>query len=243
MIMPSHHSSTCCPVLDYNFGSACSVHYNSVADSGTNGESLYVSAELSLFSIDFSLVNKVSVPLCYDGEEEAADEEAADEEAANDGGRRLEEYECPNDGSYAFSVQYVLPTAGKETTSWLASGWTGTGVVQMYAQANDQMLIGECILTLSTFVTKEDTSSLLSTPSAAATAGIILAVVLAAILMCFYCYCCVKSRKSRKESLEEGDDVTSNFRRMDEDGVSKPSTIHIDAASQAKSKASAAEMI
>jgi hypothetical protein len=215
-----------------------------VANSGTNGESVYLSAELSLFSIDFSLVNKVNVPLCYDGEDEAAgDEEAADEEAAGDGGRRLEEYECPNDGSYAFSVQYVLPTAGKETTSWLASGWTGTGVVQMYAQANDQMLIGECILTLSTFVTKEDTSSLLSTPSAAATAGIILAVVLAAILMCFYCYCCVKSRKSRKESLEEGDDVTSNFRRMDEDGVSKPSTIHIDAASQAKSKASAAEMI
>ena len=114
----------------------------------------------------------------------------------------------------------------------------------MYASRNDQALIGECTLVLSTFVTKENDDTLLGAPSAAATAGIVLAIFFATVLMCFYCYCCIKSHKSRKDDLQPGDDVTSSFRRMDEeDGHSKPGTISVDAKSQAASKKSAKEML
>lgn len=213
-------------------------------NSGVNGDNAYISADLSLFSIDFDLVNKQSVPLCYFNEAAENEQEEVDnyyDNNAEDGNaRRLNdgEYQCPNDGVYPYSIQYVLPSAGTESASWLASGWTGTGVIELYAQRNDQMKIGHCELVLSTYVTKEDNSSLLSAPSAAATAGIVLAVLVAAFLMCFYCYCCIKSRKTKKGDLAPGDDVTSNFRRMDEDEHSKPASITVDNRSQAGSKKS-----
>ena len=154
---------------------------------------------------------------------------------------------CPADGCYPFSVEYVLPSAGNDSAAWLASGWQGSGTVEMFAQRNDKYKIGMCTLALSTHVTKADSSSLLNAPSAAATAGIILAIVLAAILMCCYCYCCIRSRKTKKENLDAGDDVVSSFRRLDEDSDlhSKPGTIDIsvDAKSQASSKKTAKEMV
>lgn len=238
-----------------------SVCYSGVQNSGVNGDVGYLSADLSLFSIDFTLVSKQAVPLCYsedyyqeEGEEEDAegadyyDNNAADyydNNNNNNGQRRLDGQaadngECPADGCYPYSVQYVLPSAGQESASWLASGWQGSGLIEMYAQRNEKYKIGVCKLQLGTYVTKPEESSLLGAPSAAATAGIVLAVIVAAILMCLYCYCCVRSRKGKKGALPPGDDVTSSFRRMDEDDLhSKPGTISIDAKSQASSKKSA----
>lgn len=228
------------------------VEYSSVQQSGITNDIAYISASLSLFSISFDLVNKQVVPLCYESQQgDAQQEDYGDEAAAaqEDGGARLRFLndngaQCPSDGSYSYSVHYVLPSAGSESASWLASGWTGTGILEMYAQRNDAMKIGECHLTLSTYVTKQNNESLMGKPSAAATAGILLAVLLAALLMCFYCYCCIRSRKVKKDGLEPGDDITSNFRRMDtSDEHSKPPTITLDAMSQAKSKKSAKEMV
>eukprot|EP00977_Amphora_coffeiformis_P020353 scaffold8130_cov164-Amphora_coffeaeformis.AAC.5 len=242
------------------FGELITVYvcYSDVENSGISGDVGYLSADLSLFSIDFSLVSKQAVPLCYfeenyqdnGGEEEQADYNGEQNvyDNNNNGRRFLDgavDYgNCPADGCYPFSVEYVLPSAGNDSAAWLASGWQGTGTIEMFAQRNDQYKIGMCSLTLNTFVTKEDSSSLLSAPSAAATAGIILAIILATVLMCCYCYCCIRSRKTKKESLEAGDDVTSNFRRLDEDSDlhSKPGVISIDAKSQASSKKSAKEM-
>lgn len=203
-------------------------------------------------------MNKQAVPLCYFEEEGDENQEGYYDAEGNyydnaqeNGGERFldqaqQEQECPADGSYPFSIQYVLPSAGTEQASWMATGWTGTGLLQMYAQRNDQMKIGECRLTLSTYVTKKDESSLLGAPSAAATAGIIIALIFAAMLMCCYCYCCIKTRKTKKEELMAGDDITSSFRRMgttDQDDHSKPPTISLDARSQATGKRSAKEMV
>ena len=246
------------------FPSLTTVHLNNVINSGITNGIAYVSAELSLFSIDFALVNKQSSELCYFVEEMEQQEgnEGYNNDAnqynnnnyqgvdnyyennnnnENNGNRRLDQYgQCPNNGSYPYKIQYVLPSAGKESASWMASGWTGTGIIEMYAQRNDNMKIGECKLSLATFVTKQNKESLLNTPSAAATAGIALAVIFATLLMCMYCYCCIRSRKTKKDRLEAGDDVTSSFRRLDDDdNHSKPPTISVDAQSQATSKKSA----
>lgn len=264
------------------------VHYNSVYKSGVNGDTAYLVASLSLFSIDFSLVNHQAIALCYfsgygneqgngqngqgqygqyydqDNGQRRVQDGYYDEQGDNQGDEYYDEQgdnnqggnnqggnyqggnnqaQCPYDGSYPYKVDYVLPSAGSESASWLASGWTGSGVLKMYATRNEEVLIGDCTLQLSTFVTKEDEDSLLGAPSAAATAGIILAIIFATLLMCFYCYCCIKSRKTRKDNLNPGDDVISSFRRMDEDNHSKPPTISVDAQSQATSKKSAKEMI
>lgn len=255
------------------------VKYAGVVNTGVNGGMAYMSAELSLFSIDFSLVNKQAVPLCYEQNDYYEDEQVqngydaegyagyydngdANGDADNgnadngDGGRRHlegqnEDYYdnagCPGDGTYPFSIEYVLPSAGTESASWLASGWQGTGLLEMYAQRNDAMKIGECTLTLATYVTKKNEDVLLGTPSAAATAGIILAIIFAAVLMCCYCYCCIKKRQTKKAELDAGDDITSNFRRMDTtdlgDEHSKPPSISLDAHSQATGKKSAKSLV
>lgn len=290
--------------------STSAVHFSGVANSGISANTAYLSAELSLFSIDFSLVNHQAVPLCYfsnpdyydqdgewqqeDGQQQQQedgyqedngdqgdgqrrrrvqnedyygnDQEEAVDQYYDQGEQDAENYDqegnedwydqdavnnyqennnqCPYDGSYPYKVEYVLPSAGSESASWLASGWTGSGVLQMYANRNDQTLIGECTMVLSTFVSKEDEDTLLGAPSAAATAGIVLAIVFATVLMCFYCYCCIKSHKAKKDNLQPGDDVTSSFRRLDEeDAHSKPGTISVDARSQAASKKSAKEIL
>lgn len=247
------------------------MHYNNVENSGIENGMAYLSAELSLFSIDFDLVNMQQVPLCYDpnaNNQEGQDQaegadyydaaEAGDQADYNDaaqgdyndanGGRMLQDgyedfdYEnCPGDGSYSFSVEYVLPSAGRESASWLASGWTGEGLIEMFAQRNENMKIGSCVLKLNTFVSPDDSDSLINPPSAAATAGIILAVLAAVFLMCFYCYCCrsSKTKAKRNSSSVGGDDAISTFRRMeDDDNMTKPRSITVDAPSQAESKKS-----
>ena len=96
-----------------------------------------------LWTLDFNLLDMYEVPLC--DESMVADE-------SNEG-------ECPGDGAHSFSISYKLPNAGDERASWLASGWRGTGVVRMYAEPSEDMMIGECTLSLRTHVTQKNKSS------------------------------------------------------------------------------------
>src|SRR3569832_1513339 len=106
--------------------------------------------------------------------------------------------QCPGDGSYGFSVSYELPSAGEQSTSWLASGWAGSGIIRMYAADDDTMLIGECTFNLKTYVTPAETKSgFFQTPSAAATVGIVLGALAAVALLSLWCYCCAKKRRPK----------------------------------------------
>lgn len=175
------------------------VYYNGVENSGIADNIAYVTADLSLLIISFNLLDMMQVPLCDETMVAGEDNQNA----------------CPGDGTQNFEVVYKLPSAGKEHTSWLASGWDGSGLIQMFAQQDESLKIGECSLQLKTYVTRpEERNSLLTTPSAAATAGIVLASLAAAGLLLMYCYCCCKRRKA-KNSKE--DDEESRFQRMEEE--------------------------
>lgn len=168
-------------------------------NSGIADNLAYVTADLSLFSISFNLLDMMPVPLC--DETMVAGED--------------NQYACPGDGTQSYELVYRLPSAGSEHTSWLASGWDGSGLIQMFAQQDESLKIGECSLQLKTYVTRpEERKSLLSTPSAAATVGIVLASLAATGLLLMYCYCCCKRRKTKDSKL---DDEESRFQRMEEE--------------------------
>jgi len=161
-----------------------------------------MTADLSLFALNFNLVDMMQVPLC--DETMVADEN--------------NENECPGDGANEYSFTYNLPNAGSEQTSWLASGWEGSGVIQMFAEQNENMKIGECYLDLKTYVTQKSTSgekSLIGTPSAAATVGIVLGAVAVMALACLFCYCCRRKRKEKAKISAE--DNESHFKRMEDE--------------------------
>jgi hypothetical protein len=175
------------------------VYYSGVENSGIADNLAFVTADLSLFSINFNLLDMMQVPLC--DETMVAGED--------------NQYACPGDGTQNYEVVYKLPSAGSEQTSWIASGWDGSGLIQMFAQQDESMKIGECTLQLKTYVTRPvERNSLLSTPSAAATVGIVLASLAVAGLLLMYCYCCCKRRKAKNSKL---DDEESRFQRMEEE--------------------------
>lgn len=105
----------------------------------------------------------------------------------------------------------------------MASGFPSTGTFNMYAldeeNNGENFLIGSCKITFDTFVTPSEDAKGYSVPSAATSAGIVLAVAAAMFLTCMYCYCCVKKRLSRKEyDRQSGDgDVMTSFRRLGSD--------------------------
>ena len=168
-------------------------------NSGIADNIAYVTADLSLFSMHFNLVEMLQVPLC--DETMVAGED--------------NQYACPGDGTHNYEIVYNLPSAGNEQMSWLASGWDGSGLIQMFAQQDESMKIGECSLQLKTYVTRpEERKSLLTTPSFAATVGIVLASLAVAGLVLMYCHCCCKRRKATnfKENDEE-----SRFQRIEEE--------------------------
>lgn len=190
-----------------------------------------MTGDLSLLAIDFSLFQMMAVPLCSDSftnhnnnaqvvsyNQQAYDynnyqyqQQAA---AVNDDQYAYDSYVCPDDGGYDYTVDYKLPDAGKEQASWLVTGFTGSGVLQMYAQQDESMMIGQCYLTLQTYVTVNEEHGLFQTPTAATALGVALGIVVATLLMCAYCYCCSSKKKPK---YIEGDDATSHFRRLEED--------------------------
>ena len=158
----------------------------------------------------------------YDEQASDNDQQAVDgNEDANDGGGRALEDACPANGDYAFSVRYKLPESSEnDWFDWLATGWSGRAEFSLYAKSYENggsnFPIGQCTISFGTHVTTSDSrkKSIFRAPSAAASAGIFLGTAFASVLACLYCYCCIKKRKKRKFETDEGDDITSSFRRM-----------------------------
>jgi hypothetical protein len=122
--------------------------------------------------------------------------------------------DCPGTGSYDFSVTYTLPDAGSPKTSWFATGWSGEGTIQMFAQTDETMKIGDCHLDLQTFVTRQEgSSSLLRFPSAAVASGIFLALFVLLMLISLYCILC---RRGRALAVKKHSDDESYFSRMED---------------------------
>ena len=147
----------------------------------------YISSELSFWTLDFSLFQMMQVPLCHYSMVAGA----------------YNENDCPGDGLYKFSTYYRLPATGRNGADWLSTGWEGSGFVRMYAEENESMLIGECLLTLQTLVTPDDSQeSFIRTPTAAVTAGMILGVGAVVALSCMYCYCCLRNNQTEAVALK-----------------------------------------
>jgi hypothetical protein len=193
------------------------VYYNGVTNSGIENNVAYMTADLSLWSLHFNLVDMLQVPLC-------------DESMVADSSNQNE---CPGDGAHKYEFEYLLPTAGSEHTSWLASGWKGTGLIQLFAEQNENMKIGECTLSLNTYVTRKSAQkNLLGMPSAATALGMLVAllIVLAALAMYVYCCCCnrknrpnrIRVKKDRINSVtydrdDENDEDAAHFKRMEDE--------------------------
>lgn len=174
------------------------VYYNGVAESGVENNVAYMTADLSLWAMDFNLCDMRQVPLCYETM-------VAGENNQND---------CPGDGEFEYSINYQLPGAGNQAASWLATGWQGSGRIRMYAEPNENMMIGDCRLELKTYVTQQE-DTLVGTPSAAIAAGISLAVVLMIGLCCCYWSCCRRNKRKITTVTEEENLV--DFERLEEE--------------------------
>ena len=191
------------------------MNYKSVANTGMVDNIGYLTADLELVTLQYQFFDQTPIPLC------------SDSLTAGDG------VECPGDGSYAFSVDYNLPSAGSESQSWLASGWNGKGTIQIFAEANANMLIGECTFALDTMVTPADEPNFyrrtVNPPSAAATVGIVLGTLAMVALLCLWCYCCKRKQprsttSNASAASSRPDDVSAFFKRMDDETGSVPST-------------------
>jgi hypothetical protein len=130
------------------------------------------------------------------------------------------QYQCPGDGSYNYSVSYTLPSAGKESQSYLGSGWMPTGVIQMFADQDSDELIGECTLNLVTFVTHKSGQDY-DAPPASIVSAVVLGSLLLLSLIGFCCCCCTKTtpqevRHQIQPYRVKGEDSVMSFRRMTE---------------------------
>jgi hypothetical protein len=114
---------------------------------------------------------------------------------------------CPGDGKYSFDVGYVLPTTA-DSSSWLATGWTGTGEIAMYSQkSNLDSLVGYCTFALSTAVTVS-ASKRFNPPSASTTTGLVLGFVAFAVLASVYL---VFRRRASSKRLAATNNGNSSF--------------------------------
>ena len=183
------------------FYSSFIVHYSNVANSGIENSIAYLSANIELFTIKFNLVDMFPIPLCYEtmvGSDENL-------------------YDCPGDGTYDYSINYTLPSAGAKHQSWLASGWRGTGLIQLYAEMDDTMLMGECDLNLQTYVTRPERKfSLIQVPSAAVATGLFLCFIVLVAMFC--CYRCLSRsvRSITNKNTSKLPDEVSYFQKMED---------------------------
>ena len=182
------------------------MYYNNVYNSGITGNVGYLSVNVELLTLKYTFFNMMPVPLCSSSLV-AASGNAGD---------------CPANGAYGFSVNYKLPTAGSGSTSWLATGWAGSGTFKLYAQNDLSMLIGQCSFNLKTYVTPSPNRSTVPwTPSAAAATGITLGVLAFIALGCLYCSCCRARRRLRaavgadKKPLDE-DTLAVDYKKLEE---------------------------
>jgi hypothetical protein len=187
------------------------VYYNGVYDAGITNNIAYATANVSLFKLNFNLFEMKPIYLCD-----------SDTVTGNTGYGGYQ-YNCPSDGSYNYSVNYTLPSAGKASQSYFGSGWTPSGVIQMYSEADSSMLIGECNITLATYVTPAAGQEY-QIPSASVASAAILGTLLGLTLLLFCCCCCTKTKSQAEQNgmrvirpyRVQGEDSVMHFRRMTE---------------------------
>jgi hypothetical protein len=79
-------------------------------------------------------------------------------------------------------------------------------------------LIGDCKLSLSTFVSQDsESSSKVKTPAASVVAGTLAGVLAAAVVLTIACCCCAKKRKTAAAKQDPNVDKVMDFRRMVDD--------------------------
>jgi hypothetical protein len=88
---------------------------------------------------------------------------------------------CPSDGRYNFNVTFYLPYY---SDSWWATGWHDSGHINLYADIEEEILIGSCELFYTTKVTSS--SHFLHAPSAASTMTLVVSIVGIFLLLSLY---------------------------------------------------------
>jgi hypothetical protein len=79
---------------------------------------------------------------------------------------------CPSDGRYNLNTTFYLPYY---SDSWWATGWHASGQINLYADMEEQILIGSCELFYTTKVTSS--SRFFHAPSAAVTVTVAVSIV------------------------------------------------------------------
>jgi hypothetical protein len=187
------------------------VYYNGVSDAEIENNVAYATANVSLFNLNFNLFDMKPIYLCD------ADAVTGTSTSAYGGYQN----NCPSDGYYKYSVNYTLPSAGSK--SYLGSGWTPSGTIKMFSQADSSMLIGSCNISLATYVTPHSGQQY-QTPAASVASAAVLGTLLGLTLLLFCCCCCTKTRPEMKRNgmrvirpyRVQGEDSVMHFRRMTE---------------------------
>jgi hypothetical protein len=221
------------------------VMYNDVLNTGIMEDTVYATAGLQFATLEYHLFEDLPLNMC--GKWVTQLSSSSNNQAAAQGGyRRLndnggnnnqnqnyqweDDYvrqdDCPESGLYVFMVGYELPTSD-ESTSWLATGWQGSGEISIYtAKYDSSTLAGYCTIKLSTYVTPSSTRKY-NPPSAALTSGIVVAAVAALILLCIYCSCCRGKKKiSKEKKLLDQQTVESGERTVDRSVASDDRELH-----------------
>jgi len=191
-------------------------------------DAAYLTADIEILGSTYGLDDMRPVSLCGD---------AVVPQSTN-------RYDCPGDGTYGFTVDYPLPNIG---TTWLASGWVGTGTFRMYASYQENVMIGQCTFTMNTYRTTSSESSSSASrgfrslqraiPSAAATAGVLLGTAAAFALVCAYCTCRTKSAREEKDEFLAAltsDEISTIFKQLDENTRSAYITMAATATSSGR---------
>jgi len=167
----------------------------------------YASANLRLFSVEYSLFEDFPISFCGDWVESYNTTE-------NNG------MSCPYlDDFYYFNVPYTLPADDDDLTTWFATGWSGVSSLQVRnSYSDDNTLLADCTMHWHTYVTPSEEEGWKTMPSAAQT-GIVLASVLTAILCCCTYMICCKRRNKHVTVTDIGyyDDVGADYKIYDEE--------------------------
>lgn len=202
------------------------LEYNGTAAAGVSEDGkVYSKAGLQLMTLEYDLLDNFPLYMCGPW---VANLEESDEVAYESSGNRLLADNqtddavanwngCTVDGSYAFFVDYDLPTT-TDKTSWLATGWKGVGNVRLFANSGDSdSLIGYCTLKFGTYITPDEGQPLYAkfipnSQIASIMLGIFIVFVL---LMIFYCTCCTCSKRRSRKSRGYEDEM-EKYRREEQ---------------------------
>jgi hypothetical protein len=177
------------------------VFYNGVANTGIQNKVGYLSVGLTG---GWSYFEFLPVPLCF------YDETASEFEEV-EGNRRMAENDysnCPDDGSYPFLVTYILPWGPCRKGHPQKYDWHNDGYLRLYAAENENTLIGECQMTVHTFM-EHSISDDRGTLPAASVAGIAIGSMAALLLLC-WCW----QRQYRESKVSHSEDQATSFQRM-----------------------------